>query len=90
MKGTVYIGFDVNRREKFVVSFQDKVVIGAYNCTFNKKTIFVYKAKSDVSGYMLRKFTWLSLMNDFGGISEYFRQNIEFNYLNQIKYKVLL
>lgn len=29
-------------------------------------------------------------MNDYGEISDYFKQNIEFQYLNSIKYKVLL
>lgn len=57
-QGTVHVGFEVNRRQKFVVQFANKVIIGAYNCTFNKKTIFVYKSVSDVSGYMLRKQPW--------------------------------
>ena len=72
-QGTVHVGFEINRKEKFVVQFANKVVIGAYNCAVNKKTIFIYKAVSDVSGYMLRKEIWQDLMNDYGEISDYFK-----------------
>lgn len=72
-KGKVDVGFEINRIQKFVLRFANKVIIGGYNCTFNKKTLFVYKSKTDVSGYMLRKQIWLQLMNEYGQISEYFR-----------------
>ena len=58
LKGNVHVGFEVNRKTKFVVQFTDKAIIGAFNCTFNKKTSFVYKSKTDVSGYMVRKRPW--------------------------------
>ena len=87
--GDVHIGFEINRRKKFVVQFADNGIIGAYECTFNKKTIFVYKSKTDVKGYMLRKVLWQHLMNDHGKISEFFKENIEYKYLNDIKNRVL-
>lgn len=71
--GQVQVGFEVNRKTKFVVQFADKAIIGAFNCTFDKKTNFVYKSKSDVSGYMIRKAPWKDLMQDHGQISEYFK-----------------
>lgn len=55
LTGNVHVGFEINRRTKFVVQFTDKAIIGAYNCANNKKTIFVYKSASDVRGLMLRK-----------------------------------
>lgn len=88
-KGNVQIGFEVNRRQKLVVQFADKVIIGAYNCTFNKKSLFVYKSKTEVSGLMLRKEPWQDLMSDHGEISEFFKENIEYTYLNSIKAPVL-
>ena len=84
------MGLEINRLQKFVLRFSNKCLIGGYNCTFNKKTLFVYKSKTDVSGYMLRKQVWLELMNEYGIISEYFRQNIEQTYLNNIKNKILI
>ena len=88
-KGNVDVGFEINRRQKFVLRFSNKVIIGGYNCTFNKKTIFVFKSKTDVSGHMLRKKVWLSLMNEYGHISEYFKKNIENTYLKSIKNKMM-
>lgn len=54
-KGFIEVGFEINRQKKFVIRFANKVIIGAYNCSVNKKTLFVYKCKTDVQGYMLRK-----------------------------------
>lgn len=89
LSGNVHVGFEVNRRTKFVVQFTDKALIGAFNCTFNKKTSFVYKSKSDVSGYMIRKEPWQSLMSDHGQISEFFTENIEYSYKRDIKDRVM-
>ena len=43
-KGTVDIGYQVNDKKYFVLRCKDKTLIGAYNCTFNIRIIFTYKA----------------------------------------------
>lgn len=45
-KGSVDIGFEVSRDPKYVLRLQKGGVIGIYNVTFDKKTIFIYKVKS--------------------------------------------
>lgn len=57
-KGVVEVGFEINRRQKFVIRFQNKVIIGGFNCSNNKPTLFLYKCKTNVSGFMLRKPVW--------------------------------
>lgn len=41
-KGSINIGFEVNRGFKFIVRLPAGGVVGGYNCTFNAKTLFVY------------------------------------------------
>ena len=48
MNGTVDVGFEESRTTKYVLRLPNRNVIGAYNCTFNKKTIFMYKASSNI------------------------------------------
>lgn len=37
-KGIIDIGFEINRRPKYVLRMNKKTIIGAYNCFENKKT----------------------------------------------------
>lgn len=34
-KGLVDVGFEINKKKKYVMRYTDQVVIGAYNCCFN-------------------------------------------------------
>ena len=89
-QGKVDVGFELNRRRKFAIRFTDKVMIGSYNCTFNKKTLFVYRCFTDICGYIIRKAKWLEIIDGYPEISGKFKENIERDYLHQIKNKVLI
>ena len=41
-KGAIDIGFEVNRDVKYVLRLREGGVVGAYNMTFNCKSIFMY------------------------------------------------
>jgi hypothetical protein len=41
-KGSVDIGFEVNRDTKFIIRLVRGGVIGIYNLTYNCKTLFLY------------------------------------------------
>ena len=42
IRGKVDVGYELNKNKRFVVRFQDQCVIGAYNCTFNVRSMFIY------------------------------------------------
>jgi hypothetical protein len=44
--GVMDIGFEINRIKKFVFRYNSNFVIGAYNCTFNQRSLFIYKCKT--------------------------------------------
>lgn len=54
-KGICDVGFEINKLKKYVLRFTDKVVVGAYNCTFRLRAIFCYRCKTDCEGYSIRK-----------------------------------
>ena len=41
--GKVDIGFQVNSKLRFIVRFSDTFMVGAYHCTYQKRTIAIYK-----------------------------------------------
>ena len=54
-KGTMDIGYELNKSRKFVVRYTDKTVVGAYNCSFNKRSMFIFRCKTECKGYFIRK-----------------------------------
>jgi hypothetical protein len=59
-KGSIDIGFEINRESKFVLRLGNGGVVGAYNITFGSKTVFIYKVSNlaDFEGFTIRKDNW--------------------------------
>lgn len=89
MHGIIDIGYEINRQRNFVLRFSHNVVIGSYNCSFNQRCIFVYRAKSECKGYFIRKQHWLDILNSDAEISDYIKNNVRSIYLTTIKKKVM-
>jgi len=82
VKGTIDIGFEVNKQSRFCLRYTEKVVIGAYNVCNSLRTMFVYKCKSNCDGYFIRKGAWLNILEFTDPfIAEYIRKNVKENYV---------
>ena len=64
-KGTVMVGFEINKIKKYCLKYFNKCIIGAYGITFNKRASFIYKAGSDVHGFFIRKHHWMESLEEF-------------------------
>ena len=42
-----------------------KSVIGAFNVCFNKRSLFIFQAKSKCTGFSIRKSNWKKIMDEF-------------------------
>ena len=62
-KGQIDIGFEVNKQKRFAIRYTDRTLIGAYNCTFNIRAIFCYRATSDCEGFSIRKARWAKIIS---------------------------
>lgn len=83
-KGKVAVGFEINKKKEFALTFNDKVVIGAYNCTFKKRANYCFYCLSFCEGYSLRKASWLESLDNFPEIAIAVRQNVVTEYKNKI------
>jgi hypothetical protein len=90
--GAIDIGFELNNQAKYCIRLQKGTVVGAFNCTFNKKTMFIYKAPTLFRGYTIRKLNWLKiLMNeDYHNLAAVIKKNVRDEYFIKIKNRVLL
>lgn len=91
MEGSVNIGFEFNRSIKNAVRLTKGMAIGAYNCTFDKKTIFNYSVHSSLHAFTIRKRNWFYHINDknFDDLAKPLRKKIEENYMLNIKYPII-
>lgn len=89
-QGCVNIGFEINRGHRFVIRLSSGGVVGGYNCTFNRKTQFVYQVCQDMEAQTLKKHEWRSLLSDpdYAVLSRSLRANQEREYLTRIKNRV--
>ena len=88
--GTVYIGYEINKKRVFCISHKNRSVIGAYGCTFNQQAMFVYFAKTNVSGFSIRKSNWMRIVNEAPLVSKNLKKSIMLDYMAKIKSKCLL
>ena len=88
-KGTMDIGYEINRIKKFVLRYHDKTVVGAYNCCFNKRSMFIYRCKSECIGYFIRKQNWMDIISEEPAIEGYIKANVTKDYVNNIRKKVI-
>ena len=63
-------------------------IICGYNCMTNKKNMFVYRARTRIEGYMLRKHAWFDLMDQFQPIASILKSNVVSHYTNKIQKKI--
>lgn len=63
--------------------------IGAYNITFNKRAIFVYRAYTEVEGYSVSKKAWKSILDEYPRVSKPFKKIVVADYTKNIKSKVM-
>ena len=69
-RGTVDIGFEINRKTKFVLRKQKSIVIADHGVTFNHKSNFIYKTKTVCEGFTIKKLSWLKVLESNKILSE--------------------
>jgi hypothetical protein len=55
VKGSVVIGYEVNKVKKYCIRQKNNSVVGAFMVTFNQRSEFVYTALSNIEGFFVRK-----------------------------------
>ena len=88
-RGTVDIGFEINRKRKFVLRKQKSIVIADHGCTFNHKSCFIYKAKTVCEGFSIKKLAWLKVLESNKLLSDQLKKSIVTNYFYGTKIKIM-
>lgn len=87
-KGQIVVGYEINNQKRYCIKYLEAVVIGAYECIFNKRSAFIYTALTDIEGFFIRKRVWEELIEEFDHLSLCLKRNILLDYLMNIRIKV--
>ena len=55
------MGYELNRQSRFPLEVSGCTIIGAFEVSFNRRSQFVYKANTNITGYFMRKSQWTDL-----------------------------
>ena len=88
-KGKIDIGYEINRKPTYALRFENGVVIGSYNCLFNRRSKFIYRCKTNCEGYSIKKSDWIEIICEDEEIKKYIHLNVETLYKSKIMKKVL-
>jgi hypothetical protein len=58
IKGKYRVGYEVNRKENLKMQFTKGSKIGAFECSYDKRSIYVYRAVSELEGFFITKRNW--------------------------------
>lgn len=89
MEGKYDVGYQINNAKYYRRQFGHSTVIGGFQMAFNKKYIFVYKARTTMSCYSLRKKSYKKLADTFTTFEDSLKVRFFGNYLKQIYWPLI-
>ena len=64
-RGKFHVGYEINKKRKFVVSLAEGRVIGEYNVLFMQPSMHIYKCTQEIFGYALSRRSWMDISAEF-------------------------
>lgn len=61
MKGKYRAGYAINNQEMLKIQFSKGTRIGAFECSYDRRSKYIYRAATDVEGYFINKRNWKQL-----------------------------
>jgi len=74
--GIIDVGFEITRKPRYVLRLNKGSLIGAYNCCENMKSLFIYRCRTEINGFMMRKHIWITLLEEYPDIGEFIKENV--------------
>jgi len=85
MESCIDIGYDINGFVKYKIRFRGSLIIGGFECSFNRRSQQIYKSTLESTGYMIRKKNWKTIKDEFADFYFEMRNKCLFFYLEKIR-----
>ena len=88
MKGKYRVGYEVNRKETLKIQLTKGSKIGAFECCYDKRSIYVYRAVTEVEGFFITKKNWKQLEADHPMFFTFIRRQALEQFVHVIRYNL--
>ena len=78
-KGQYDIGFEVNKKEIYILRQPESTVIGGFECSYEKRSSYNYRAWTPIQAYFLRKRYWRLIEKNYPE----FHENLKRDFLKR-------
>lgn len=89
-EGRIDIGFELNRKSLFKIRFDAPLMIGFYECVFDKRALMIYKSKTRSTGYFIRKKSWFYINQDIPKLSAHMKKKCLIDYRDNVRKKIIM
>jgi len=79
-KGQYCLGYEINKEVCLKMKFNKSTVFGTFETSYDKRSLFVYKAFTSIKGYIIRKSNWRALESSHHGIYSTLKKRALFYY----------
>jgi hypothetical protein len=87
--GLYDIGYEVNKQMVLKMRQINKTVIGAFEVSFDKRVLFIYRTFQECKGYIIRKQLWRELESEHPDLYQSVKWNSMFHYIHKIRRPLL-
>ena len=84
MSGKYRIGYEVNKNETLKMQQTKGSMIGAFECSYDRRSIYIYRARTDIEGYFITKRSWKVLELNHPLLFENVRRRALFHFSNVV------
>ena len=68
--GQFQVGYEINKKRKFIVAHGEGKVIGEYNVLFMQPSVHIFKCTQEIYGYALSRRSWMQISEEFEDFCE--------------------
>lgn len=88
--GSVDLGFEINKKKLFKLRFRNQFVVGAHEVSFDRRSMFIYKASTECNGFQIRKIYWRETLENFPALAIPIKTKILNDYYMKIRKPMML
>ena len=89
-KGEYCLGYEINKKVHLKLKFSGHSCFGAFECSYNKRSVIIYKTFNTCEGYIIRKSKWKALESCNEELFSIMRRRTLFHYFYKIRNPLLV
>ena len=75
-KGTVGLGYEINKIKKVHFTFKNNCVVGAFEAIFYQRSSYIWVAMTNCHGNFIRKEAIISMLDEYPEVGIPFKRNL--------------